>query len=123
MNCAIFLYGLNEKRSDPARDEALDRILEVMARRQRWGEALRFPVLEAHRPLLLHSIFRIAALYDQPAMIRKMTASTTPEERKAAGFDPLLAEAQALLGKPRSEARDTPMAGLIPARSARRRLP
>ena len=102
VNCAIFLYGLNENRSDPQRDEALERILEVMARRQRWGEALRFPVLEAHRPLLLHSIFRIAAFYDQPAIIKKMTADTTAAEREAAGFDALLAEAQALLGKPRS---------------------
>jgi hypothetical protein len=103
VNCAIFLYGLDENRSDPTRDEALDRILEVMARRQRWGEALRFPVLDVHRPLLLHSIFRIAAFYDQPAIIRKMTHDTSPADRKAAGFDPLLAEAQALLGRPRSE--------------------
>jgi hypothetical protein len=103
VNCAIFLYGLKEDRSDAQRDEALERILEVMARRERWGEALRFPVLAAHRPLLLHSIFRIAAFYDQPAILRKMTADTTPADRKAAGFDPLLAEAQALLGKPRSD--------------------
>jgi hypothetical protein len=103
VNCAIFLYGLKEARSDPQRDEALERILEVLARRQRWGEALRFPVLAAHRPLLLHSIFRIAAFYDQPAILRKMMADTKPADRTAAGFDPLLAEAQALLGKPRSD--------------------
>jgi hypothetical protein len=103
VNCAIFLYGLDPGRSDATRDDALRRILEVMARRQRWGEALRFPVLAVHRPLLLGSIFGVAAFYDQPATIRKMTAETTPAERLAAGFDPLLAEAQALLGKPRSE--------------------
>jgi hypothetical protein len=103
VNCAIFLYGLNEGRSDPQRDEALERILEVMARRQRWSEAMRFPVLAAHRPLLLRSIFRIAAFYDQPAIIRRMIADSTPAEREAAGFNALLAEAQALLGKPRSE--------------------
>jgi hypothetical protein len=103
VNCAIFLYGLDENRSDAHRDEALERILEVLARRQRWGEAMRFPVLAIHRPLLLRSIFRIAAFYDQPAVIKKMIADTTPADREAAGFDSLLAEAQALLGKPRSE--------------------
>ncbi|MFZ1055207.1 MAG: hypothetical protein WAN79_05995, partial [Opitutaceae bacterium] len=39
VNCAIFLYGRNEDRSDAKRNEALANILEVMARRQRWGEA------------------------------------------------------------------------------------
>jgi hypothetical protein len=34
-------------------------------------------------------------------VIKKMTAQTTPSERKAAGFDPLLAEALALQGNPR----------------------
>src|SRR5271154_6929042 len=43
VNCAIFLYGLDENRSDAERDEALGRILEGMARRQRWGGAFRFP--------------------------------------------------------------------------------
>jgi hypothetical protein len=103
VNCAIFLYGMDPARSDPLRDEALASILEVMARRQRWEEALRFPVLDAHRPLLLRSIFRIAAFYDQPDIIRRMTADTTPAEREAAGFNPLIAESMALLGKPRSE--------------------
>ena len=64
---------------------------------------MRFPVLAVHRPLLLRTIFRIAAFYDQPAVMKKMIAQTTPAEREAAGFDALLAEAQALLGKPRSE--------------------
>ena len=40
VNCAIFLYGLDEDRNDPVRDEALANILEVMARRQRWGLSL-----------------------------------------------------------------------------------
>ena len=103
VNCAIFLYGLNPDRSDSRRDEALSNILEVMARRQRWGEALRFPVLAAHRPILLRSIFRIAAFYGNDAIVKQLTASSSPAERKAAGFDALLAEALALQGKPRSE--------------------
>ncbi|HMD60796.1 MAG TPA: hypothetical protein VKG78_05175, partial [Opitutaceae bacterium] len=102
VNCAIFLYGLDPNRNDALRDEALSDILEVLARRQRWEEALRFPVLGVHRPLLLRSIFRIAAFYDQPATVKKLTDGSAPAERQAAGFDPIQAEAMALLGKPRA---------------------
>jgi hypothetical protein len=103
VNCAIFLYGRVETRSDGRRDEALSNILEVLARRQRWEEALRFPVLAIHRPLALHSIFKVAAFYGVDDMVKKMTSQTTPAERKAAGFDPLLAEAIALQGKARAD--------------------
>jgi hypothetical protein len=101
VNCAIFLYGRNAARNDARRDAALADILDVLARRQRWQEALRFPVLSVHRPLLLRSIFRVAAFYGADDIVKKMTADTTPSERKAAGFDALLAEAIALQGKPR----------------------
>jgi hypothetical protein len=103
VNCSIFLYGIDEDRNDPVRDEALASILEVMARRQRWGEALRFPVLGVHRPLLLRSVFRIAAFYDQPEIVRQMIKDTHLSERNAAGFNPILAEALALQGKPRAQ--------------------
>ncbi len=103
VNCAIFLYGLDPSRNDALREEALSRILEVLARRQRWGEALRFPVLQAHRPLLLRSIFRVAAFYDQQDMVQKMISESSPGERAAAGFNQIQAEALALLGKPRTE--------------------
>jgi hypothetical protein len=103
VNCAIFLYGLDPNRNDPIRDATLEDIVEVLARRQRWGEALRFPVLTAHRPLLLRSIFRIAALYDQKDIKQLMMKTTTPAERQKAGFDPILAEALALEGGPRSD--------------------
>jgi hypothetical protein len=103
VNCAIFLYGLDEKRNDPIRDEALAGILEVMARRQRWGEVMAFPVLEEHQPLLLRSIFRVAADYDQKKIIKEMLDGTTQAEKSAAGFDPIQAEAIVLLGKPRTE--------------------
>jgi len=103
VNCAIFLYGLDPKRNDPIREEALAGILEVMARRQRWGEVLRFPVLEAHRPLLLRSVFRVAADYGQTTTAEDMLKSATEAEKKAADFDPIQAGALVLLGKPRSE--------------------
>jgi hypothetical protein len=116
VNCAIFLYGLAPNRNDAIRDATLEDIVEVLARRQRWGEALRFPVLTVHRPLLLRSIFRIAALYDQADIMKEMIRITTPADRDKAGFDPILAEALALKGGPRSElyqlVRDHPTAAV-----------
>lgn len=103
VNCAIFLYGLDPGRNDALRDGALADIIEVLSRRQRWGEALRFPVLDAHKPLLWGTIFRVAAYYDQASMVRKLTEGASPALRKAAGFNATQAEAQALLGKPREE--------------------
>jgi hypothetical protein len=103
VNCAIFLYGRSEARNDAKRDEALADILEVLARRQRWGEALRFPVLQVHRPLLLSSIFRVAATYGDEHIVKKMIADTTAAERQAAGFNALLAEGIALQGNPRAD--------------------
>jgi hypothetical protein len=103
VNCAIFLYGRDETRSDAKRDEALENILEVLSRRQRWEEALRFPVLAVHRPLALHSIFKVAAFYGVDSITKRMLAQTTPADRKAAGFDALLAEGMALQGKPRAD--------------------
>ena len=103
VNCAIFLYGRDEARNDAKRDETLATIVEVLARRQRWNEALRFPVLDVHRPLMLRSIFRVAAIYGATDIVRKLSAAATPEERAAAGFDAILAEALALQGKPRAD--------------------
>lgn len=103
VNCAIFLYGRDESRHDAARDEALGDILEVLSRRQRWAEALRFPVLEAHRPLLLGTIFRVAAFYDQAEIVRRLSETTSAADARAAGFDAIQAEARALLGKSRPE--------------------
>lgn len=103
VNCAIFLYGLDEKRNDPIRDEALAGILEVMARRQRWGEVMAFPVLVEHRPILLRSVFRIAADYGQKKIVEEMMKETAPAEQKSAGFNPILAESMVLLGRPRDD--------------------
>jgi len=103
VNCAIFLYGLDEGRNDARRDEALANILEVLARRQRWAEALRFPVLEVHRPLLLASVFKVAAFYGVDEIVAKLEKEATPDERAAAGFDGLLAEGMALDGAPRDD--------------------
>ena len=103
VNCAIFLYGRAEDRSDAKRDEALAEIIEVLSRRQRWAEAARFPVLTAHRPILLGTIFRIAAFYGVDSLVAKMQKETPPAEQAAAHFDALQAEGLALRGRPRTE--------------------
>jgi len=101
VNCAIFLYGRDENRTDPKRDEALGEIIEVLARRQRWGEAARFPVLPAHRAILQGAIFRVAAFYGVEDVLKRMLAKTPPAEQAAAHFDALMAEGLALRGRPR----------------------
>jgi len=102
VNCQIFLYGLDENRDDPQRNAALESILEVLARQQRWGEVLAFPVLDRHKALLLRTIFRVAARYDQKPIVDRLIATVTPSQQVAANFWPELAEADALLGKPRT---------------------
>ena len=101
VNCAIFLFSLDAKRSDPIREGAMASIVEVLARRQRWAEALRFPVSDARRFVLLSSIFRVAAFDDHPEIMKKLLADASASEIEAAGFYPLQAEALALRAAPR----------------------
>jgi hypothetical protein len=60
-------------------------------------------VLTKYHPLLLRSIFRVAARYDEQSEVSHLLAATRPADRAAAGFLPLQAEAMALLGKPRAD--------------------
>ncbi len=66
VNCAIFLFSLDTKRSDAVRDKARLEIVEVLANRQRWEEALRFPMPEGRRAELIAAIFRVAEFDGQP---------------------------------------------------------
>jgi len=102
VTCPIFLYGLDPKRADLQRNLALASILETLSRQQRWGEVLAFPVLDSQLALKRRTIFMVAARYDQKAMVDRLFASVAPVQQEAAGFWPLYAEAQALLGKPRA---------------------
>jgi len=103
VNCAIFLFSLDTKRSDAVRDRARLEIAEVLAHRQRWEEALRFPVPDDRRAQLLATIFRVAAFDDHPEIVEKIMRTTPQRWRDAAGFTAITAEAMALQGKPRSE--------------------
>lgn len=101
VNCAIFLYNTDEMRWDEVRLAAFARIIEVMSRQQRWAEALDFPILTEHRPLLLGSVFRVAARFHQEKVIQGMLESATPAEKTV--LFPLLGESLAIRGVPRED--------------------
>jgi hypothetical protein len=103
INCAIFLFSLDTKRSDEVRDTARQEIVEVLAHRQRWAEALRFPVPDAQKARLFSTIFRVAAFDGHQDLVDRMMKTTPQAERAAAGFNAILAEAMALQGKPRPD--------------------
>jgi hypothetical protein len=103
INCAIFLFSLDTKRSDAVRDRARLEIVEALSHRQRWEEALRFPVPDSQRAQLHAAVFRVAVFDDHPEMVEKLTRTTPQSMRDAAGFSAILAEGMALQGKPRSE--------------------
>jgi hypothetical protein len=101
VNCAIFLYNLDEQRWDQTRLDAQQSILEVLARQKRWSEALAFPVRDQDRPRKISTIFKVAARYNQKKVVENLLTNATPEEQKLLWPD--LGEAMALNGTPREE--------------------
>ncbi len=101
VNCAIFLYNFDERRSDDTRRAALGRILEVLSRQQRWAEALKFPVLDSDKAFKAAAIFRVAARFEVDDIVKKLLAVTPKEDLPATHA--LLGEAFALRGRPRQE--------------------
>lgn len=101
VNCAIFLYNLDEKRNDAERIAAMQSIIEVLCRQKRWNEALAFPVLDEQRVLLRTTVFQVAARYGEKKVMKELQAKAKPAE--LAGYWPILGEAMALNGLPRSE--------------------
>lgn len=101
VNCAIFLYNLDEKRNDPVRTAAMQSIIEVLCRQKRWNEALAFPVLDEQRVLLRTTVFTVAARYGEKKVMKDLQAKAKPAE--IAGYWPILGEAMAFTGVPRKE--------------------
>ena len=101
VNCAIFLYNIDESRWDDVRLAAFSRIIEVLARQQRWSEALIFPILPQYRALLLSSVFRVAARFDQTKIVHQLLGTSTPAEQ--AVLYPIQGEELAIRGVPRTE--------------------
>ncbi len=101
VNCAIFLYNIDETRWDDTRLAAFARIIEVLARQQRWSEALIFPILTQYRPLLLATVFRIAARFNQTKVVNNLLTNSTPAEQ--AVLYPIHGEELAIRGVPRTD--------------------
>jgi hypothetical protein len=101
VNCAIFLYNLDQSRWDESRLHAQDRIIEVLARQQRWNEALIFPVRSDEKTRKTLTIYRIAAHFNQPK-ITKLLREKADDSLKPA-LAALDAEGIIYLGKPRAE--------------------
>ena len=101
VNCAIFLYNTDEMRWDEVRLAAFARIIEVMSRQKRWAEALDFPILTQHRPLLLGGVFRVAARFNQEKVIKGLLENSTPAEKSV--LYPLFGESLAIRGVPRED--------------------
>lgn len=99
--CSIFLYNTDESRWDETRLNAMERIIEVLSRRKRWGEALIFPILPEYRPRLLASYFRVAARFNQEKVADDLLEAATPEEQAA--LYPLLGNALAVRGVDRAD--------------------
>jgi len=101
VNCAIFLYNIDEMRWDKVRLAAFARIIEVMSRQKRWAEAMDFPILTQHRPLLLGGVFRIAARFNQEKVVKGLLENSTPAEKTV--LYPLFGESLAIRGVPRED--------------------
>lgn len=63
VNCAIFLYGLENNTDEAGKKALLQSIIETLCRQIRWSEALAFPVLDDERLWLWNTVVRQAATY------------------------------------------------------------
>ncbi|MDX2187061.1 MAG: hypothetical protein SFV32_09015 [Opitutaceae bacterium] len=99
VNCAILLQNLDQSRWDQRRLLAQDKIIEVLARQQRWNEALIFPVRNQEATRKLLTVYRIAAHFDQPKVTARLREKADPQ--LLAQFASLDAEGIVYLGKPR----------------------
>jgi hypothetical protein len=101
VNCAIFLCETQGAVWTDARRTAVARILEVLSRQKRWGEAMKFPVLDTDLMLKLTSVFRVAARFEQNDLVKELLANTP--KAGLTKMHAILGEAYALRGRPRTE--------------------
>jgi hypothetical protein len=101
ITCAIYLCELKGETWDAPRTTAVMGIIEALSRQQRWGEALKFPVLpqdEADKQLV---IFRVAARFEQDNLVKELLAVTPTDQLPR--FHAVQGEALALRGQPRQK--------------------
>jgi hypothetical protein len=79
INCAIFLYNLENNKDEPARKELLAQIVSTLCRQQRWGEALGYPVADADRAWLWQLVTRVATVYHNDKLVGELVGNTENE--------------------------------------------
>jgi hypothetical protein len=102
-SCAVFLYNRDPMRFDETRRRAMEAIVEVLARRARWGEAFDFPVLDSDLPRRNDAIFRVAARQGSDDIVEQMLLAAEEDPARLIALNAMLGEAHALRGVPREE--------------------
>ena len=99
INCSVFLYNHDEKRTDDQHSLAMAGILENLARQQRFTEALKISVLPKDQTLKVETVFTVAAQYEVDDLVKSMLKTSRPDEKVR--LDAILGKAIALRGRPR----------------------
>ncbi len=83
INCAIFLYNLDDNPPSPGREALLESIIRTLCRQIRWGEALAFPVLDGQRAWLWNAVIRQTAIYHNDELTEELLANIVAESKPA----------------------------------------
>ena len=97
INCAIFLYYLENNQDAAGKRQLLSAIIQTLCRQIRWGEALGFPVLDAERPWLWHEVIGQTTIYHNDKLTDELLTNITAEHKP--GFRATVAEALAFRGE------------------------
>ena len=81
INCAIFLYGLENNQDAAGKTRLLASIIQTLCRQVRWGEALGFPVLDQERPWLWNEVIRQTAIYHNDKLTDELLTNITAEHK------------------------------------------
>jgi hypothetical protein len=106
VNCAIFLYGLENNTDEAGKKALLQSIVETLCRQIRWSEALGFPVLDSDRLWLWNLVVRQAAIYRNDKLVGELIANTKNDREAYRLLLATQAEGLAFRGE-KTEALDT----------------
>lgn len=81
INCAIFLYGLENNQDAAGKKQLLAAIIQTLCRQIRWGEALGFPVLDNERPWLWNEVIRQTTIYHNDKLTDELLTNITAEHK------------------------------------------
>jgi len=81
INCAIFLYYLENNQDAAGKQQLLSAIIQTLCRQIRWGEALGFPVLDDERPWLWNEVIRQTTIYHNDKLTEELLTNIMPERK------------------------------------------